>query len=143
MAGRERHRRAVLEVDVAQHPAGLRRPRQHAERGGIGDHEEVAAALHLRHAEAAARREDRKRRLVRGVLGESVVVIEQPLRMTAAASPAITDFPRRMPCWSGNDSARPRAVFLDPLVALDRGLELLVAPQAVALDEAVRGSLLR
>jgi hypothetical protein len=34
-------------------------------------------------------------------------------------------------------------VFLDPLVGLDRGLELLVAPQPVALDEAVRGSLLR
>src|SRR6478735_4293076 len=36
-------------------------------------------------------------------LAKSVVVIEQPLRMTAAASPAMTDFPRRMPCWSGNE----------------------------------------
>src|SRR5262245_38218819 len=36
-------------------------------------------------------------------LASSVVVIEQPLRITAAASFAITVFPRRMPCWSGND----------------------------------------
>ena len=56
MAGRERHRLAVGEIDVAQHPAGLRRPGQHAEGGGIGDHQEIAAALHLRHAEAAAGR---------------------------------------------------------------------------------------
>ena len=34
-------------------------------------------------------------------------------------------------------------VFLDPLVGLDGGFELLVVPQSVALDEAVRGSLLR
>src|SRR6476620_5641972 len=36
-------------------------------------------------------------------LARSVVVIEQPLRIAAAASPAMTDFPRRMPCWSGNE----------------------------------------
>src|SRR5262245_29228022 len=36
-------------------------------------------------------------------LASSVVVIEQPLRITAAASLAITVFPRKMPCWSGND----------------------------------------
>jgi len=36
-----------------------------------------------------------------------------------------------------------KPVLLDQLVGLDRGLELLVAPQPVALDEAVRGSLLR
>src|SRR5215218_336774 len=36
-------------------------------------------------------------------LARSVVVIEQPLRIAAAASLAMTDFPRRMPCWSGNE----------------------------------------
>src|SRR4051812_33546627 len=36
-------------------------------------------------------------------LARSVVVIEQPLRITAAALLAMTDFPRRMPCWSGNE----------------------------------------
>ena len=36
-------------------------------------------------------------------LASSVVVIAQPLRITCAASLAITAFPRRMPCWSGND----------------------------------------
>src|SRR6266404_4195679 len=36
-------------------------------------------------------------------LARSVVVIEQPLRIAAAASFASTVFPRKMPCWSGND----------------------------------------
>src|SRR5260221_1892056 len=36
-------------------------------------------------------------------LASSVVVIEQPLRIAAAASLATMVFPRRMPCWSGND----------------------------------------
>jgi len=36
-------------------------------------------------------------------LASSVVVIVQPLRITAAASFAITVLPRRMPCWSAND----------------------------------------
>src|SRR5215468_9914132 len=36
-------------------------------------------------------------------LASNVVVIEQPLRIAAAASLATTVFPRRMPCWSGND----------------------------------------
>ena len=34
-------------------------------------------------------------------------------------------------------------VLLDQFVRLGRGLELLVAPQAVALDEAVRASFVR
>ena len=70
MSGRERHRRAVGEIDIAQHPSGVRRPRQHAKRRGIGDHEKIAAAFHFRHAEAAARGEHGKHGLVRGVLGE-------------------------------------------------------------------------
>ena len=40
------------------------------ERGRVGHHDKIAAALHLLHAEAAARREHRPRGLVRGVLGE-------------------------------------------------------------------------
>ena len=66
----ERHRLAVGEIDVAQEPAGLVRPGQNAERRRIGDHDEVAAALHLFHREAATRREHRIDRPVRGVLGE-------------------------------------------------------------------------
>ena len=72
---RKRHRLAVPEIDVAQQPAGtraavFRRPRQHAERRRVRHHDEIAAALHLCHAEAAARREHRIRGLVRDVLGE-------------------------------------------------------------------------
>jgi hypothetical protein len=144
MAGRERHRLAVGEIDVAQHPPRLRRPRQHAEGGGIGDHQKVAAALHLGHAEAAAGREDRKRRLVRGVLGQE----------RGRHRAAVAHHRRGLVCHdrlSAQDAVLVgkrqaddlEPVFLDPLVGLDRGLELLVAPQSVALDEAVRGSLLR
>ena len=77
-------------------------------------------------------------------LASSVVVIEQPLRITArglvrhhglAAQDAVLVGKRQA------DDLEP--VLLDPLVGLGRGLELLVAPQPVALDEAVRGSLLR
>src|SRR5689334_13089189 len=37
-------------------------------------------------------------------LTRSVVVMVQPLRMMRPASAAITCLPRRMPCWSGNES---------------------------------------
>src|SRR5438552_1820879 len=37
-------------------------------------------------------------------LARSVVVMLLPLRSALAASLAITVLPRRMPCWSGNDS---------------------------------------
>jgi len=67
---REWDRLAVGEIDVAQEPAGIRRPRQHLKRCRVGNHDEVAAALHLRHGKAAAGREDRIERLVRGVLGK-------------------------------------------------------------------------
>ena len=53
MARVERHRPAVGEEDVAQHPARVRRPGQGAEGGGIGQHQHVGRALQLLHAEAA------------------------------------------------------------------------------------------
>ncbi len=73
--GRERHRLAVGEINIAEKPAGIwrpivRAPRQHAERRRIGHHDEIAGALHLRHVEAAAGGEHRIGGLVRGVLGE-------------------------------------------------------------------------
>ena len=68
MAGAKWHRPAVGEVDVAQHPAGVRRPGQGAEGRGIGQHDHVGRALQLLHAEAAARLPDREHRAVRGVL---------------------------------------------------------------------------
>src|SRR5262249_47729643 len=37
MPGREGNRLAVLEIEVTQHPARLRRPWQHTERRGVGD----------------------------------------------------------------------------------------------------------
>ena len=82
VARAERHRPAVGKMDVAQHPAGMRRPRQHAEGRGIGQHHHVGRALELLHAEAAARLPDREHRAVRGVLqqhrrGEADAVLQR------------------------------------------------------------------
>ena len=89
-------------------------------------------------------REDRKRRLVRGVLGQ------QRGRHRAAVAHRCGGVARhdRLSAQDAVLVGKREAhdlepVFLDPLVGLDRGLVLLVAPQSVALDEAVRGSLLR
>ncbi len=144
VAGRERHRLAVGEIDVAQHPAGLRRPGQHAERGGIGDHQEIAAAFHLRHAEAAARREHRKDRPMRRVLGEQrggdrAAVAHHAGGLAGHHGLAAQDavlVRERQP----HDL---EAVLLDPFVGVGRRLELLVAPQPVTLHEAARRSLFR
>jgi hypothetical protein len=64
----ERHQPPVIEIDVAEQPARGRRPGQHAERGGIGDHQHVGRAFHLLHAEPAAGGEHREHGLVRSVL---------------------------------------------------------------------------
>ncbi|MGY3646098.1 hypothetical protein ACVWW2_001389 [Bradyrhizobium sp. LM4.3] len=53
-ARRKRHGPAVVEIEVAEHPARRRRPWQNTKSGGIGDHQHVGRALHLLHAEAAA-----------------------------------------------------------------------------------------
>ena len=82
----KRHRLAVGEIDIAQQPAGFVRPWQHAEGRRIGDHHEIAAALHLGHAEAAARGEYRKHGPVRGVLGEQRGGDGDAARISFAAS---------------------------------------------------------
>ena len=140
MARRERHRLAVLEIDVAQHPAGLRRPWQHAERGRVGDHQEIAAAFHLRHAEAAAGGEHREHGLVRGVLGEQRggdrAAVAHHLGGVAgddglAAQDAVLVGKR--------EPHDLEALLLDQPLGPRGGLELLLAPQTVALDEGLGG----
>ena len=103
MARGERHRLAVPEIDVAQHPACLRRPGQNAEGRRIGDHQEIAAAFHLRHAEAAAGGEHREHRLVRSILGEQRRGHRAAVAHNLGGVAATICLPRRMPCWSGND----------------------------------------
>ena len=78
----ERHRPAVGQEDVAQHPAGMRRPGQRPEGRGIWQHDHVGRALQLLHAEAAARLPDREHRAMRGVLqqhrrGEADAVLQR------------------------------------------------------------------
>ena len=67
---RERHRLAVAEIEIAQHPARARRPRQRAERQGVRHHQRVGGAFHLLQPEAAAGGEHGKHGLVRSVLGK-------------------------------------------------------------------------
>ncbi len=62
------NRAAVMELGVAKEPAGIRRPRKDAEGRRIGHQQKIGRALHLGHADAAARSESRKHRLVSRVL---------------------------------------------------------------------------
>ncbi len=63
----QRHRLPVAEVDVAQHPAGPVRPRQHPEGARVGHHDHVGEPGELRDAEPAAARERGHEHLVAGV----------------------------------------------------------------------------
>jgi hypothetical protein len=56
VARAERHWPAIGIKNVAQHPAGVRCPGQHAEGAGIWQHHHFGRALELLHPEAAARR---------------------------------------------------------------------------------------
>jgi hypothetical protein len=144
MPGRERHRLAVGEIDVAQHPTRPLRPRQHAEGQGIGDHQEVAAALHLRHAEPAAGGENRKHRFVRGVLGKQRGGDGAAVAHRGRGLARHHGFSAQNAVLVGKRQADDlESLFLDPFIGAGRRLELLVAPQAVALDEAARRSFLR
>ena len=68
------------------------------ERRGIGDHDEIAATLHLRHGEAAAGGEHRIDGLCAVSLASNVVVMVTPARISAGASAATTVLPRSTPC---------------------------------------------
>ena len=98
MAGRERHRPAVLEIEIAQHPAGLRRPRQDAKVVGsaIISTSAPPSISGMPKPPPAVNTGNTLRCEVS--LASSVVVMVQPLRMVRAASAAITVLPRRMPC---------------------------------------------
>jgi hypothetical protein len=122
----------------------VRRPRQHAERGGIGDHEEVATALHLGHAKTAPGREDRECRLVRGILGQERGRHRATVAHRCGGVARHDRLSAQNAVLVGKREAHDlEPIFLDPLVGLDRGFVLFVVPQSVALDEAVRSSLLR
>jgi hypothetical protein len=145
LARRERDRLTVGEIDIAQQPAGIRRPiilrpRQHLKGRRVGDHDEIAAALHLRHCEAAAGGEHRIDRLVRRVFGE------QRRRHGGAALHQRRDI-------GGHDGlaaqyamlvseGKPHQfefVFRDGPLDRLRLARLIDGPQAVTLDEADRG----
>ena len=115
--------------------------RQHPECRRVGDHDEIAAALHFRHVEAAAGREYRTGGLVRGVLGQ------QRRRHGDAA------LHQRRRILGHHGLAAQHAVLIGEreahqfeLVLLDRlrdrlgGARLLVGPKTVPLDEAGGGA---
>ena len=70
MAGRKRHRPPVGKINIAQQPAGRRRPWQHAKTCGVRHHQNIGGAFHFPHPKTAARGEHRKYGPMRGVLGK-------------------------------------------------------------------------
>ena len=137
MARTQRHRPAVGEVDVAQHPAGMRRPGQGPEGRGIGQHDHVGRAFQLLHAEAAARLPDREDRAVRRVLqqqggGEADTVLQCRVDFRRHQRLAAKDA-----VLVGESQAHDRHVagLHAPLGLARRGLAVL-GPEARALDQA-------
>ena len=114
-------------------------PGQHAEGRGVGDHDEIAGALHLVEADAAALGEHREHRAVRGVFrqqrrrhGDARAHRARRLRrhQRLAAQHAVLIAEREAHHFE-----------LAPLdLALDRRgrAALLGGPQIVAIDEALR-----
>ena len=68
IAGGQRHRPAIGKAQIAEDPAGMRRPRQDAERGRIGHEHQVARTRHLRQPDAAAGLKGGEDRAVRRIL---------------------------------------------------------------------------
>ena len=141
MPRRERHRAAVAEMEVAQQPARGRRPWQHAKGGGVRDHQHVGGAFHFLHAKAAAGREHRKHRTVRGVLGEhgrgdGAAALQRCQRFARdqglAAQDAVLVGERKPDDFE--------ILFFDDLAQAACRLFLLVRPQAVTFDETQRVS---
>jgi hypothetical protein len=135
-AARKRNRLAVAEIDVAQHPARLVCPRKNTKGRRIGDHQEVASALHLGHGEAAAGGEYRIDGTVRGILGEQ----------RCCHRNAGTHRTRGLGCEQGLATQHPVLVgegeahnlqlfFLDDLLDLFGGIGLRAGPQTVAIDK--------
>ena len=139
MPCRKRHRASVGEMHVAQQPAGRGRPGQHAEACGVGHHQHVGRAFHLRHAEAAAGGEHRKHRAVRGVLGEhrggdGAAAFERGERLACdqrlAAQDAVLIGKRQADGFE--------FLFFDDAAQAARRLLLLARPKTVTLNEIQR-----
>ena len=136
LARGERHALAVGEINIAEEPAGVRRPGQNLKGVRIGDHDEIAGALHLVHGETAAGGEDRIDGLVRRILGKERrghghAALHQGRRVGGdhrlAAQHAVL---------IGEGKANElELVFLDRLRDRLGAARLLVGPQIVALDE--------
>ena len=139
LARAEWHRPAVGEVDVAQHPAGMRRPGQGAKGRGIGQHDHVGRALQLLHAEATARLPDREHRAVRRILqqhgrGEADAVLQRRIDFRGHQRLAAQD---AMLVGEGQAHDRHLAGLHAPLGLAGRDLALL-GPEARAFDQAHR-----
>ena len=139
MPCRKRHGASVGEMHIAQQPAGRGRPGQHAEACGVGHHQHVGRAFHLRHAEPAAGGEHRKYRAMCGVLGEH------------RGGDGAAAF-ERGECFACNQRLAPEdavligkrqadgleLLLLDDAAKAARRLFLLARPQTVTFNEAQR-----
>ena len=136
LAGRERHRLAVLEVRVGQDRGGAVGPGQEAEGRGVGDQDPVRKPVQLGHAGEVARVEGGDDRVVRGVEdgGDELEVLA-----VAQAPDELTDRERLAPhdavLIAPPDPDLPDVTFLDSGPELFSSALLRVRPQAVTFDE--------
>src|SRR5882757_9965260 len=139
IAGRERDRPAVGEMNITQQPAGGRCPWQHAEAEGIRHHQHIGGAFHLRHAKTAAGGEHREHSPVRGVLGEhrggdGASALERANRL--ARDQRFT--PQDSVLIGERETDDLELLLLDDTPELLRRLALLVGPKAVTFDKTQR-----
>ena len=112
------------------------RPGQHTEGRGIGDHDEIAAALHFRHGEAAAGVNTGNTVRCEVSFASNVVVMVTPARMSFAGLARHHRLAAQHAVLIGEREADQFE-----LVLLDRGFDaarralLRRRPQTVALDE--------
>ena len=146
---RERHRLAVGEKDIAEQPAGIGRavilrPRQHLKRCRVGDHDEIAAALHFRHVEAAAGGEHRIDGFVRGVLGKERRRHGDAARHRAQRVGGHQSLAAQHAVLVGKREAHQFELVALDLLRDGLGLpRLFGGPETVTLDETCGGSISR
>ena len=104
----QRHRLPVAEVDVAQHPAGPVRPRQHPEGARVGHHDHVGEPGELRDPEPATARERGHEHLVAGVQAVDRAGEVEPVGHRRYRRRGDIILPRGTPCWSTTASRTVR-----------------------------------
>ena len=135
IAGRAGDRPPVRPADVAEHPAGPRRPGQDAEGLRVGDHQEIRGAGEVGVGETGG--EDRRHRAVRAVLDQQSRSDRHAVGERRIDRPGHDRLAAQNAVLVGEGEAHQLdAVLGDAAEHLRPGLALLLPPQPVAVDEA-------